>query len=48
MTEKQDIDNRNRLEEGQNFTHVCKNIEDVELTNSWLQETYDRFCDELI
>jgi hypothetical protein len=46
MAEKQDIDKRNRLEEGQNFIHVYKSIGDVELTNNWLQETYDKFFDE--
>ena len=46
MAEKQDIDKRNRLEEGQNFIHVYKSIGDVELTNSWLEETYDKFFDE--
>ena len=46
IAEKQDIDKRNRLEEGHNFIHVCRNIEDMELTNSWLEETYDKFFNE--
>ncbi|WLT36811.1 hypothetical protein NON20_11860 [Synechocystis sp. B12] len=46
MAEKQDVDKRNRPEEGQSFIHICKNIGSIELKNSWVEETYHNFFDQ--
>ena len=44
MAEKENIDKKNQLHEEYNFIRACKNIDkDLEFTNSWLNETCDKF-----
>ncbi len=44
MAEKENIDKKNQLHEEYNFIRACKNIDkDLEFTNSWLNETCNKF-----